>query len=177
MITGKHSYIRGTEYDDVEALATLYQPGALRAGLLDARREPLMPSLDDLRELLGRKEIADGAFYTVEDRQGHIRGFASLRGMNPEARYCEFSLLFLEPLTYVEPLADEAADILLDRAYCRLGLHKVLAYCLPNEQEFAAFLRRQGFESAGVQREILYAQGQWHNLETFARTGPMPTSH
>ena len=170
MITGKHSYIRGTEYDDVAALSVLYLPGSLRAGLLDARREPVLPSQEDLQELLGRKEIADGAFYTVEDLGGEVRGFCSLRGMNPEARYCEFSLLLLDTEAYAGPLADEAAQIMLERAFIRLGLRKVVAYGLCHESEWAALLTRHGFVSAGIQREVLYARGQWHDLETYSRS-------
>lgn len=170
MITGNHIFIRGTEYDDVAALSELYRPGCLRAGLLDARREPILPSQEELQELLGRKEIADGAFYTVEDREGTIRGFCSLRGMNPEARFCEFSLLFRDPACYRGEVANEACDIMLERAFVRLGLRKVVAYCLGGEREFAELLARQGFESAGIQRQVLYAAGNWHDLESFERT-------
>ena len=173
VITGKHTFIRGAEYDDVPALAGLYQPGIPRAGLLDARREPVMPSVDDLRELLGRKEIAEGAFYTVEDTDGRIRGFSTLRGMNPEARHCEFSLLFLEPESYGEPLADEVAAVMLERSFQRFGLRKVVSYCLAHERDFANLLVRHGFVSAGRQRDVLYAGGRWHDLDTYVRTSKL----
>lgn len=176
MITGDYTFIRGTEHDDVPALAALYRSGIPRAGLLDGRREPLMPTADELRDLLSRKEVAEGAFYTVEDRTGAIRGFCSLRGVNPEARHCEFSLLLLQPASYREPLADEAGTFLLERAFVRYGLRRVTACCLAHEREFAAYLRRHGFDTAGVQRDVLHAGGQWHDLETFSRANaPVPT--
>ncbi len=152
------------------AFSRLYQAGTLRAGLLDARREPVLPTRDELRELLSRKEIADGGFYTVEDRVGEIQGFCSLRGMNNEARYAEFSLVLLDPAQYASPLAEEAAAFLYERAFVRSGLYKVVAYCLDGEAELSAFLRVQGFESAGLQRDVVYAQGRWHSLEALCRT-------
>ena len=170
MIAGQHTFIRGTELDDVPAFSRLYQAGTLRAGLLDARREPVLPTRDELRELLSRKEIADGGFYTVEDRAGEIQGFCSLRGMNSEARYAEFSLVLLDPALYTSSLAEEAAAFLYERAFVRSGLYKVVAYCLEGETELAGFLRAQGFESAGIQRDAVYAQGRWHALEALCRT-------
>jgi RimJ/RimL family protein N-acetyltransferase len=170
VITGEHTFIRGTEQDDVPALSALYRADTLRAGLLDGRREPVLPTRDELRELLSRKEIADGGYYTVEDKSGTIQGFCSLRGMNSEARYAEFSLVLLDPAYYARPLAAEAATFLFDRAFTRSGLRKVVAYCLEGETELAAFLRNQGFESAGVQRDVVYAGGRWHALEALARS-------
>lgn len=169
MITGQHTFIRGTEQDDVPALSELYRAEILRAGLLDGRREPVMPTRDELRELLSRKEIADGGYYTVEDASGRVRGFCSLRGLNPEVRYAEFNLVLLDPGYYATPLADEAAAFLYERAYIRAGLRKVVAYCLEGEVELAAFLRAQGFESDGIQRDVVFAQGRWHGLEALSR--------
>lgn len=175
MIIGTHTFIRGTEPDDVPALAALYRIGVLRAGLLDGRREPLLPNRDELRELLSRKEIIEGGYYTVEDKTGAIQGFCSLRGMNPEARYAEFSLILIEPAAYDTPLADEAAAFLLDRAFTRTGLRKVVAYCLEAERELARFLARQGFALAGVQRDVLHAGGDWHAIEAWYRNADSAT--
>lgn len=173
MITGEHTHIRGTELDDVPALSVLYRAGSLRAGLLDSKREPVLPTRDELRELLSRKEIAEGGYYTVEDRSGTIQGFCSLRGMNTEARYAEFCLVLIDPGVYASPIASEAAAFLFDRAFTRGGLRKVVAYCLEGEAELAAFLRGQGFESAGFQRDVVYAGGRWLALEALARSnGP-----
>ena len=168
VIAGQHTFIRGTELDDVPAFSRLYQAGTLRAGLLDARREPVLPTRDELRELLSRKEIADGGFYTVEDWAGEIQGFCTLRGVNSEARYAEFSLVLLDPALYATPLADEAAGFLYERAFVRAGLNKVALVTTQGGE--ADFLRAQGFESAGVQRDVVYAQGRWHALEALCRT-------
>lgn len=166
MIRGEHTYIRGTEHDDVEALYGLYMQRRPRAGMLDARREPLLPSREDLRELLTRKEIVDGGFYTVEDTTGAIAGFCTMRGHNLEARFAEYSLQMLDPEGYASPKAREAHAFLLERAFTHLALRKVVAHALTDEAALRAFLAGAGFESAGVQRDVLYARGRWHDLET-----------
>jgi len=166
VIRGDHTFIRGTEQDDVEALYQLYMSGEIRAGLLDVRREPLLPTRDDLRDLLTRKEIADGTFYTVEDCVGHIAGFCSLRGHNAESGFIEYILEFSDTDDYASPMALEAHAFLLERAFTRLRVRKVLAHAVSGEQALTAFLQSVGFHSAGIQREVVFAQGDWHHLET-----------
>jgi RimJ/RimL family protein N-acetyltransferase len=156
----------------VEALYALYMDGVLRAGLLDARREPMLPARDDLRDLLTRKEIADGSFYTIESETGDIVGFCSLRGINIEARFGEYGLQLSDARSYTTAVATEAHDFLMDRAFARLGLRKVLAHALSTETEFVEFLRSRGFSSAGIQRDVLHARGGWHHLETLVMGNP-----
>jgi hypothetical protein len=76
----------------------------------------------------------------------------------------------LDPALYATCLAEEAADFLYERAFVRSGLFKVVSYCLDCEAELSSFLRAQGFTSAGVQRDVVYAQGRWHALEALCRT-------
>lgn len=166
MIRGDHTFIRGTEQDDVEALYQLYMLGEIRAGLLDVRREPLLPTRDDLRDLLTRKEIADGTFYTVEDRVGRIVGFCSLRGHNAESGFIEYILEFIDTAHYATPMAGEAHAFLLERAFDRLRVRKVLAHAVSGERALTGFLQSVGFQSAGTQRDVVFAQGSWHHLET-----------
>ncbi len=168
MIAGDHSYIRTAEPDDASALHQLYRMDRPRAALLDNRREPLLPSVDELREVLSRKEAAQGTFFTVEDRAGVLQGFCVLRGTNHEAAFGEVSLLFLEDRTFEEPLAGEVFAFLYHRGLERLRLNKVLTHCLDSEEALRRFLMAHHFESEGVQREVLFAQGRWHDLETLA---------
>ena len=172
MIRGDHSYIRGTEQDDVEALYGLYLQDMPRAGLLDVRRELLLPNRDELRDLLTRKEIADGSFYTVEDRRGAVVGFCSLRGHSVEAGFAEYILHFVDLAHYRTPTAREAHAFLLNRAFTRLGLRKVMAHALSVEDALRDFLVENQFQSAGVQRDVLFSGGVWHDLETLVLNNP-----
>ncbi len=168
MICSEHARIRATGPDDAAALHAFYAIGRPYASLLDKRREPFLPTVDELREMLGRKEAADLAFYTVEDPTGIVRGFCSLRGMMPETNFGEVHVLFHELETYASPIGEAVFQFLRQRGFQRFHLHKLLAHALEGESAWRESLLRQGFISEGVQREVLYCGGHWHSLESFA---------
>jgi len=168
MISGTHTYIRSAEPDDAPVLFAAYDLERPRSCLLDGKREPLIPTRDELREVLGRKEAAQGTFYAVEDSAGRVRGFCGLRGVNPEACFGEVYFLLLDEEDYGRPLAGEVFAFVCGRAFARLGLHKVVAHALDSEVALRAFLVAHGFESGGIQREAVYARGRRHHLETFS---------
>lgn len=168
MIQGTYTYIRTTDPDDAPALYGLYDMRRPRAALLDMRREPLMPTRDELREMLGRKEAARGAFFTIEDRTGAIIGFCGVRGASLEARFAEATLMMCRESDCATPEADEALAFLRSRGFEWLRLHKLVAHCLDRESELRGALMRHGFVSEGVQREVLYAAGRRHNLEVLS---------
>ena len=171
MITGVVSRIRLADPDDAPALHALYDPSAPRAALLDQRREPMWPTLAEMRELLSRKEAQRGAFYTVEDLEGNIRGFCSVRGMNQEAGFGDIALL-LHGDTLETPIADEVYQFLYRRAFENLRLHKVLSHTLEGEISLRAYLLSRGFEACGLQREVLFSRGKWHDVHVLALHAP-----
>lgn len=181
MIAGEHTFIRMAEPDDTPALHTLYALDRPRSALLDKKREPLMPARDELREMLGRKESAtQGTLFAVEDRTGLVRGFCGLRALPPETPFAETSLLFLDEDDIASPLGEEAWAFLEHRAFVHKRLFKVITHCLARELALRAFLLDHGFASRGVQRQVLFAAGNWHDLETLALyaaqgTAPCPS--
>jgi RimJ/RimL family protein N-acetyltransferase len=169
MIRGELGQIRGAEPDDAEALQRLYDLRRPRAALLDQRMECVLPTRDELAELLAKKEATQGQLFSVEDAQGDLVGFCSLRGAHPEARFAEAALLMLEDADYESPLADVALDFVVRRAFVQLRLNKVFAQCLGLEVALRECLVRNHFASEGQRREVLYAGGKRHNLEALAR--------
>ncbi|MCX5769088.1 MAG: GNAT family N-acetyltransferase [Candidatus Hydrogenedentes bacterium] len=165
MIKGAHSVIRTADPDDAEALKSVYDSQTPRSSLLDQRRELIAPTRDELREVMSQKEMGKAVFYTVEDVGGEICGFCCLRGSNPEAQFSEFVVIFLEESTFSTPMADEVFDFLSRLAFERMRNQKVVTHCLDSEAEYRKFLISHGFRSAGVQRDVLYSQGRWFNLE------------
>ncbi len=170
MITGEHGIIRFPEPDDALFLRQLYVAGPTRAALLDPRREPLMPTMREIREMLARKDAAQGLMYTVEDTTGVLRGWCGLRGINYEARYAELVLLFADETRYHAAIADEPLDFLLARAFTQLRLYKVVALCLDTETHLSQYLERRSFVCVGAQRQALFSGGAWHDLRTYALT-------
>lgn len=172
MITGEHTCIRTADPDDAPVMHALYAGGTPRSALLDARREPISPNCDELREALATKDAMKGNFYAVEDLTGIVRGFCLLRGASKDAGYGEFGLMLLEEEAYGSPLAAEVFRFAHARAFERLRLRKLIAHCLETEGPFRAYLERCGFVCNGRQREVFYTGGRWHNLETFSLFAP-----
>lgn len=172
MITTAHTCIRTTEPDDAPIFAAIYGEAIPRAAALDAHREPVCPSPAEMRDMLSRKDAKQGALFTLEDHTGVIRGFISIRGVNPESRFAEVSVLFADPADYASPMATEAAAFVDDRAFTRMHLHKVLSHATGEEDALRAFYLENGYTSCGVQREVFHAAGQWRHIETFTRLAP-----
>jgi len=168
MITTEHAVIRKAEADDAEAFRRLFDPDVPRSFVLDRRREIHFPTLDELRDVLGKKDAAAGFLYAIEDRDGEVRGFTALRGVSLETGYAEAAIHFSAAADYAEPIADEAADYLLHQAFVVQRLNKVVHHCMETEEALRTFLLRRGFESDGVQREVIYTLGRWLDLETLS---------
>lgn len=166
MIRGEHAYIRTTEPDDASAFYALYRDSGLRASLLDPRREPLRPTASECAEMIGSRQAAQGSFFTVEDLTGEILGFVNLRGLNQETPFCELGMLLLDPDSYRHPAAGEAFAFAADRVFARYRLLKMMALALDREEALKEFLAAHGFQSSGVQRDVLYAEGRYHAMET-----------
>lgn len=168
MISGTYSFIRAAEPDDAVYLHACYDARHPRAALLDLKREPVSPTVDELRELLGRKDTSRGALYVIEDTTGVVCGLCGLRGMGHEANFSEATVLFLSDEAFGQPLAEEMLAFLVDRGFRRMHLNKLMTHCLDNETALRSFLVSHGFVSEGVQREAVYAGGRWHNIEILA---------
>jgi len=167
VITREQAIIRTTDPDDAPYLHALYIESPLRAALLDNKREPVLPTVTELRQTFTQKEARQGHFYTVEDAAGAVQGFCSLRGVTPDAGFGELTLTLADEAAYATPLADEALAFLFERAFVRLRLRKVLAHALENETPLRDFWLRHNFACDGRHREVVYARGRWYDLELF----------
>lgn len=172
MITASHAVIRTTDPDDAYQLIRLYDPSRPRATFLDRIREPVLPTLDELREGLARKDKEAGALYAVEQKQGEIRGLCGIRGIQDEARYAELIIVLLSDEDYESALAEDVFAFLIKKAFDENKLNKVTAHCLDTEGALRRLLISKGFASNGFQRQVLYSQGKWHDLETLTLFRP-----
>ncbi len=176
MIRGEHTIIRAAEPDDAVAMHVYYDPLCPRCCLMDHRREPIFPTCDELREVLAQKEMGRPLMYAVETHDGMVRGFCTLRSINTEARYGEVVIMLSDAADYEGPVAEEALAFLLWQAFTQQQLHKVIAHAMDSETALLGFLRARGFASNGVQREVTYTLGRWHNAETLSLFRPVAAS-
>jgi RimJ/RimL family protein N-acetyltransferase len=166
MITGEHAVIRTADPDDARSLLRLYDTTRPVAFILGPSREVSVPTLDELQETLARREIATGSFYVVENREGAIRGCCAVRGIAKETVHAEMALALVDDTDYEAPLAQEALEFLCHSAFVEKKLAKVMAHCLDTEHAYRQLLVRNQFESAGTQRDMVYACGRYYNLES-----------
>lgn len=166
MITGEHVVIRSAEPDDAFALWRLYDPSYPRAFLLGPAREIMIPTIDELREMLGRRDLVMGTFFAVEDKTGELCGCCVLRGTKSESEYAEAVLVFGKDETYASPHAEEVFQFILRTAFIDKKLNKLQAHCMATERAYREFLVDRAFKSDGVQRDMVYTQGRYFDLES-----------
>lgn len=183
MVRGNYGVIRSAGPDDAPFLRRLYRPDRPIAGLLDDKRELIVPTRDELREALATSPQARQANWlnAVEDLTGAVRGFCALRSSPLEQYYGLIIAMFLNEDDFDTPMADESGAFLLVEAFQRKRLHKVVAYSLEHEDGFRRWLLRLGFASDGRQRQVLWAAGRWFDLEAFSlfnqpRRSPAPNT-
>lgn len=172
MITGKYTVIRSAEPDDAVAMWRLYDPMRPRSFLLGPTREVMIPTQDEMREMLGRRDVVQGSFFTIEDRAGEVRGCCVLRGAKTESEFAEVVVALDDDAAYESPLADEAMAFLEKTGFVDRKLNKLVAHCLSNETYYRAYLARHGFASDGVQRQMVYTRGRYFDLESLSLFAP-----
>jgi len=172
MITRSEALIRTTDPDDAGTLYNLYASRRARFALLDQKREPLLPTKLELREMLASKETDKSMFYSVESPDGILRGFFVLRGLNQEGGYCEVSPMLEDEEDYGGAIGREALDYVVERAFGQLRLRKVVSHLLAREGQAAALLMQRGFTDHGTQRQAVYTGGRWHDIRAFGLYNP-----
>ncbi len=174
MIRGEHAVVRAADLDDAPSLWCLYDTSRPRSFLLGPAREVLVPTRDELEQLLARKDVHADIFFVVEDLTGEIRGGCLLRGGLQGSFYSEVALAFADDADYETPIAEEVFAFLRHRAFVERKANKIMAHCIETETEYRAFLDRQGFQSDGVQRDMVFTLGRYFDLESLSLF-PEPT--
>ena len=62
----------------------------------------------------------------------------------------------------------EALAALLEFGFVHIGLHRIEAACLPDNEASRALLLKSGFQSEGFAREYLRINGRWQDHQLFA---------
>jgi len=174
MISGTHVILRTAEADDAADFRRLYYPAYPRPALLDRRREYPFPTTSDLREFLtsGPKETAALDMLAIEDTTGIIRGYCAMRPAAVELSYAEIAIMFHDNAECASPLGSETLEILLNMAFTNKRLRKAVAHTLDQEIELRALMANRGFHSGGVQRDVIYFDGRYHDLEALYLFNP-----
>lgn len=168
MICGEHAVVRAADLDDAPSLWRLYDTSRPRSFLLGPAREVIVPTRDELEQLLARKDVHADVFFVIEDLTGQIHGGCLLRGGLHGSFYNEVAVAFADDADYRTPMADEVFTFLRHRAFVERKANKIMAHCIENETEYREFLDRQGFRSDGVQRDMVFTLGRYFDLESLS---------
>ena len=97
-----------------------------------------------------------------------VLGFCALRAATDDLFPGRFDMMFFSEDDFPSPLAEEAVRFLLEEAFLRKGLKRIVSQCLNSEVALRALLVRHGFTSNGIQREVLYSGGRWFSVESLS---------
>jgi RimJ/RimL family protein N-acetyltransferase len=80
-------------------------------------------------------------------------------------------LALIDPEEYQTPLAADLLAFIANLAFVERRWRKLLCQVLDTEKEYCDFLEAQGLELSGVQRQIVFTQGAYHDLYTYSLFG------
>jgi aminoglycoside 6'-N-acetyltransferase len=98
---------------------------------------------------------------------GRMVGEVDLRLSSVEHRHAELGVI-LHPDVQGRGFAAEAASALLDLAFIRMGLHRVIAQTNARNTASIRVLRKLGMRQEGHLRECVRFAGEWHDELIFA---------
>lgn len=91
----------------------------------------------------------------LASREGEPVGSASIKNIDLEGRKAELSY-WIAPESQGNGYATEAADLCLTHAFDELGLHKVWARTVGDNEASKRILEKLGFQQEGILREHWY---------------------
>lgn len=128
----------------------------------------------DLAAVLDRYERGDAAPFVIVNDEGLVIGRLTLSGIVRGAfQSCVVSYWVAEEHTG-KGLASEAVADALQYAFMTLGLHRVQAETLPENEPSQRVLQRNGFERYGLAPRYLKIAGSWQDHIMFQRLAGRP---
>lgn len=157
---GETVTLRTVEREDADLLQRAYNEPAFQEGFLVSH-----PS--------NRNEVETRIQETVEDDDSVYLlvcvdetavGGVSLRNVRRSHGMLAYWLL---PDERGNGYVTEAASLLVDHAFQNLGLHRVFAWTIDDNDASQAVLRRLGFRHEGTYREHVFTRGEYRDTEHF----------
>ena len=151
--------------------------GALASYHRDARYRKYIPPRADVeastRELLDRfigwqEEEPRHRFQLAVDlaASGEMIGSVGLRRRPGEPRVADVGFEIAPP-HWGQGYGTEAARVLVGYGFSELGLHRVHAHCIGENEASARVLRRIGMRREGVMREHEFFGGRWWDVHWY----------
>lgn len=102
----------------------------------------------------------------VRSSSPELIGTAGLRRRTPESRVADLGFE-LTPSRWGQGYATEAAGALVEYGFSELGLHRIHAHCIAENQASARVLERIGMQREGILREHEFFQDRWWDVHWY----------
>lgn len=182
-LAGKKLYLRALEATDIgeEYVGWLNDPEVTR--FLGAGRFPTTP--ESLRRYLERfQDPATNLIFAIVDKktEQHI-GNVTINHINWVTRTADTGLIIGRKEFWGRGYAFEAWTLLLEYAFERLGLRKIIAGAVDSHAGSLTVLKKLGFRVEGVLRAEYLIEGEYHDAirlglfrEEFYKFAPSPST-
>ena len=161
-LAGARLYLRHLEEADLtdEYIGWLHDPGVTR--FLATGRYPTTP--EALRSYLQRFEAGDDVAFAIVDTATDLHvGNVTLNHVHRIHRTADTGLMIGRKEFWGRGYAFEAWSLLIEHAFERLNLRKIVAGVLADNLASHRVLRRLGFQEEGVLRAQRFADGAYRD--------------
>lgn len=149
------------EEEDVEVIQRAYNEPAFQQGfLIDSPKNRRMIETRIEERVVGD----DDSVYLLVCIDGDAVGGVSLRDVRQSHGMLAYWLL---PDERGQGYTTEAAALLLDHAFDTMGLHRVFAWTIDDNEASQRVLRHLGFVHEGTYREHVFSEGEYHDTEHY----------
>ena len=108
------------------------------------------------------------SFFAFRSKDGALLGGITLSNMRRGVAQCGTLGYWIGASHAGRGYMTEALGLMLGFCFIQLGLHRVEAACLPDNEPSQRLLRRSGFREEGFAKQYLKIRGQWHDHVMFA---------
>ncbi len=152
--------IRPAESRDYWAIATIYNEAIAHGGItMDGHPY----SADDINTII--QKMTDREMILVAELHSQVIGWGVIRRYSDRLGYqvcCETSIYLTCSKTH-NGYGRQLQTVLMEKVQA-LGYHHVVAKILAANQSSVRFHQKFGFEVVGIQKEIGFIQGTWHDV-------------
>lgn len=152
--------VREAIESDYVAIASIYNQ-AIETGGSTFHEQPVS---DDYFQGWGGKECDRNALLVLEGN-GQILGWGSVKQYSDRSgyRFCCETSIYLDAAARGEGYGSRLQKALLQKA-AELEYHHIVLKIVASNQGSIRFHERFGFELVGIQKEIGFTHGRWHDV-------------
>ncbi len=168
MYTGERVLLRAFDAGDLNALYSFLNDPDTMGLLTDGAVTPA--TMEDAAGYMRAQTWPSGGVYQFALEtlaEGQFIGRCGFVQIDRKNRHGEIAIHLGDPRYRGKGLGTDAIRVLCRFGFGELGLHRIWARCFSFNPACARSLEKCGFRPEGVQRQALFRNGQWHDIQTW----------